>query len=108
MIIRPINKADALSSLTPGAEWVVRGGDVVEWLDTEQTEPTETEINTEVARLQAEFDAQQFSRDRVYPDMGYQLDMLFHELKDTGSISATGTWATMIQGVKDGSPKPTN
>ena len=29
----------ALNSLRPNAEWVVRG-DVIEWLDSEYTEPT--------------------------------------------------------------------
>ena len=46
-----INKADALQSLRPGAEWVLRGDDL-EWLDKNQTEPTSAEIAAEVARLQ--------------------------------------------------------
>ena len=46
-------KSDALQSLRPGAEWVLRG-DVLEWLDQTQTEPTESEIDTEIARLTAE------------------------------------------------------
>jgi hypothetical protein len=47
-----IDKAKALESLRPNAEWVIRGDDI-EWLDTKQTEPTEAEIAAEVARLQA-------------------------------------------------------
>jgi hypothetical protein len=47
-----ITKADALQSLRPGAEWVVRGDDL-EWLDTEQTQPSDAEIEAEVARLTA-------------------------------------------------------
>jgi hypothetical protein len=47
-----ITKADALQSLRPGAEWVLRGDDL-EWLDTNQTQPTEAEITAEVARLTA-------------------------------------------------------
>lgn len=46
-------KEDALLSLRPGAEWVLRG-DVLEWLDQTQTEPTEAEIQAELARLIAE------------------------------------------------------
>jgi hypothetical protein len=45
-----MNKADALQSLRPGAEWVLRGDDL-EWLDTQQTRPTDAEIEAEVARL---------------------------------------------------------
>ena len=47
-----ITKGSALTSLRPGAQWVLRGDDL-EWLDTEQTQPTDAEINAEVARLQA-------------------------------------------------------
>ena len=47
-----ITKANALLSLRPGAEWVLRG-DELEWHDTEQTQPTEAEIQAEVARLTA-------------------------------------------------------
>ena len=44
---------DALSILRPGAEWIVRG-DVysgIEWLDSGQTKPTETEINNKISEL---------------------------------------------------------
>ena len=44
---------DALSILRPGAEWIVRG-DVysgIEWLDSGQTMPTETEINNKILEL---------------------------------------------------------
>ena len=44
------DKADALQSLRPGAQWVLRGDDL-EWLDTEQAQPTDAEIEAEVARL---------------------------------------------------------
>ena len=45
-------KTKAILSLRPGAEWVLRGDDL-EWLDTNQTQPTEAEITAEVARLTA-------------------------------------------------------
>jgi hypothetical protein len=47
-----MNKAEALQSLRPGAQWVLRGDDL-EWLDTSQIRPTDEEIQAEVARLQA-------------------------------------------------------
>ena len=46
---------DALSILRPGAERIVRG-DVysgIEWLDSSQTKPTETEINNKISELDA-------------------------------------------------------
>jgi len=45
-------KAQAIQSLRPNAEWVLRGDDL-EWLDTNQSQPTEAEITAEVARLTA-------------------------------------------------------
>jgi len=47
-----MNKVDALLSLRPGAQWVLRGDDL-EWLDQNQTRPTDAEIDAEVARLTA-------------------------------------------------------
>jgi hypothetical protein len=47
-----IRKSDAIQSLRPGAQWVLRGDDL-EWMDTEQTQPTDAEITAEVARLTA-------------------------------------------------------
>jgi hypothetical protein len=47
-----ITKENALVSLRPGAEWVLRGDDL-EWLDQTHTQPTEVEIAAEVARLTA-------------------------------------------------------
>ena len=60
----------ALNSLRPNAEWVVRG-DVIEWLDSEYTEPTKAEIDAEIVRLQAEYDAQEPIRNRKaeYPSI---------------------------------------
>ena len=46
---------DALLALKPGAEWVLRGEDYsgLEWLDSGQTKPTETEINSKISSLDA-------------------------------------------------------
>jgi len=46
-----ITKEEAIQSLKPGAEWVLRGDDL-EWLDKNQTEPTSAEIDAEVTRLE--------------------------------------------------------
>lgn len=46
-------KIQALQRLRPNAQWVLRG-DQLEWLDTEQTEPTQAEIEAEIAYLQSE------------------------------------------------------
>ena len=45
----------ALQSLKPGAEWVLRGTEYsgLEWLDSGQTKPTETEVTNKVTALDA-------------------------------------------------------
>ena len=56
--------------------------------------------------LQQVYDTQyQRDREQVYPKIGSQLDMLWHELNASGSISATGEWFNTIKGVKDTYPK---
>ena len=46
---------DALHSLKPGAEWILRGEDYsgLEWHDTTETKPTEAEINNKISELDA-------------------------------------------------------
>ena len=97
-----MNKVNAIQSLRPKAQWVLRGDDL-EWLDTEQTQPTEAEIQAEITRLQAEYDAQAYARSRVqeYPPIGDQLDALFK----AGVFPAD--MAAAIQAVKDKYPKGT-
>ena len=43
----------ALPLLRPGANWILRGDDYsgLEWLDSSQTKPTETEINSKISEL---------------------------------------------------------
>ena len=43
----------ALTSLKPGAEWTLRGTEYsgLEWLDSNQTKPTETEVNSKISEL---------------------------------------------------------
>ena len=43
----------AIQVLKPGAQWVLRGSDYsgLEWLDSSQTKPTETEVNSKIASL---------------------------------------------------------
>ena len=47
------NIIHALQALKPGAEWVLRGEDYsgLEWLDSKQTQPTETEVNSKISEL---------------------------------------------------------
>ena len=47
------NIPQALQVLKPGAQWTLRGEDYsgLEWVDSGQTKPTETEVNSKIAEL---------------------------------------------------------
>lgn len=47
-----------------------------------------------------------FSRMNNYPTIGNQLDMLWHELNNSGSLSVNGEWFNTIKEVKENNPKP--
>jgi hypothetical protein len=95
-----IDKPTALLSLRPNADFHMVGNTII-WQDLVQNQPTDAEIDAEVIRLQAEYDAKQYARSRVteYPPIGDQLDALFH----AGVFPAD--MAAQIQAVKDKYPK---
>lgn len=49
------NRANAIFTLRPGAEWNTRG-DVIEWIDSRTTRPTDKEINDTIAACIAQQD----------------------------------------------------
>jgi hypothetical protein len=95
----------AIESLKPAARWTLVGYSYenLDWLDEVQAKPTEAEINAEITRLQAEYDAKQYQRDRAdkYPSIQEQLDMQYWD-----SVNGTTTWADAIAAVKQEFPKP--
>jgi len=93
---------DAIQSLRPNAKCVTTGETDVEWLDDEQVEPTQSEIDAEVIRLEAEYDAQEYARKReeAYPSVGDQLDMIYKDMKNS-----TTTHAEAVEAVKTKFPK---
>ena len=95
-----IDRTHAMTSLRPNANWSMIGTDIIEWTDTTQTQPSDDEIATEVIRLQAEYDNNEYARTRAvaYPPMADQLDDIFH--------NGVAGWKKTIQAVKDTYPKP--
>ena len=92
--------AEALQSLKPKAEWVLHG-DVLTWMDGVQTEPTQSEIDAEVIRLQAEYDSQEYARNRKAEyDQLNQFEMQFDDDRD-----GTTTWVDAINEIKGRHPK---
>jgi hypothetical protein len=94
----------ALQNLRPASKWTIRGESYegLEWLDENQTKPTEEEITQELERLKAEYELTQYQRQRApeYPAITDQLDALFH----AGVFPPE--MAEQIQAIKDKYPKP--
>ena len=92
----------ALISLRPGAVWTIRGDtyEGLEWLDENQTKPTEQEIQAERERLENLFIYNEYQRKRSveYPSFADQLDLLYH-----GGYDA---WRDAITAIKNKYPKP--
>ena len=96
-----ITTVEALQSLKPNAEWTLRG-DVLEWLDSEQTEPTALELSNEVTRLQAVYDSQLYARTRKAKyDLLNQDEIRYDDL-----VNNTTTWRDGIAAIKTAHPKP--
>ena len=91
---------NAIMAINPSAVINIQGG-VIEWQDTPVI--SDADIQAKLSELQAEYDANQYQRDRAeeYPDIGDQLDMQYHDKKD-----GTTTWEDAVQAVKDAHPKP--
>ena len=64
MTINKVRKFDAILSLRPNAKFTVKGNETIEWLDDTETQPSDTEIQNEIDRLQAEYDALEYQRKR--------------------------------------------
>ena len=71
--------------------------------DQQYSKPTEAFLNAELVKMLADYDNAGYIRDRIpgYPDVKDQLDMIYHDLKDS-----TTTWADAIAAVKTKYPKP--
>ena len=100
-----ISKLDAILSLAPSSEFVMVEDVITEWHSEDITQPTDEAIATEQARLQAEYNANQYQRDRVYPQLGEQFDKLWHDINN-GTLDNTGEFFTALKEVKDNNPKP--
>jgi len=96
-----ISKFEAIKSLQPNAEFVLVEDEITEWHSEEITQPTDEAIATEQARLQAEYDAKDWERNRLkeYPS----LQDCIHALLDGGD-TLTDLQAAR-QAVKDQYPK---
>ncbi len=98
--------AQAITSLRDNAEYTMSASDEgIKWLDTTQTQPTDSEIQAEIIRLQAIYDSQEYARNRKAEyDQLNQFEMQFDDQANGG----TTTWVDAINEIKDKYPKGGN
>ena len=99
-----ITYIEAIKSLVPGAKFGIYDNDLtrIDWQDESKSHPSDADIEAELVRLQAEYDAQEYARNREaeYPSMGDQMDMMYKDNKNS-----TTTHADAVEAVKTKWPK---
>ena len=100
---------EAILKINPNAEVTVRGSDintcVFEWHNGTTPIP-KADIEAKMVELQADYDAKQYQRDRVYPSIGDQLDMLWHSIDRSDELkSKYFDFYEAIKAVKVKNPK---
>ena len=99
-----MNIAQAVKSLQPDTEFIIENEDysTIKWIVVPDTIPTQAEVDVEVIRLQAEYDAQEYARNRKAEyDALNQL-----ELMSDDAINGTTTHKDAIVAIKKKYPKP--
>ena len=71
----------AILKINPNAEVSLSEDDMNTLVWENGTTPIpKADIEAKMVELQAEYDANQYQRDRIYPSIGDQLDMLWHTM----------------------------
>jgi hypothetical protein len=92
----------AIINLTESTKFNLHAENVIEWYDTDVTQPTLSAISAEVARLQGVHDALDYSRLRKAKyDLLNQDEMRYDDTKNS-----TTTWVDAIDAIKVAHPKP--
>jgi hypothetical protein len=97
----------AIQKINPNAEVSVNDNDINQITWNNGTTPIpKADIEAKMVEVQAEYDANQYQRDRVYPSIGDQLDMLWHTMdKDTELQHKFYDFYQTIKKVKVAHPK---
>ena len=92
----------AIKKINPNAEVSVNGNDINQITWHNGTTPiSKADIEAKMVEVQADYDAKQYQRDRVYPSIQEQLDMQYWD-----SVNGTTTWKDAVAKVKSDNPKP--
>ena len=80
---------EAILKINPNAEVTIKGDDIntIEWHNGTTPIP-KGDIEAKMVEVQAEYDANQYQRDRVYPSIGDQLDMLWHSIDQNPKLKS--------------------
>ena len=80
---------EAILKINPNAEVTVNADDInqITWLNGTTPIP-KADIEAKMVEVQAEYDANQYQRDRVYPSIGDQLDMLWHSIDQNPKLKS--------------------
>ena len=91
----------AIQKINPNAEVSVSGNDIntIQWHNG-TTPISKADIEAKMVEVQADYDAKQYQRDRVYPSIGEQLDMQYWD-----KVNGTTTWKDAVAKVKSDNPK---
>ena len=86
----------ALVALKPGAQWSLNGYDYsgLEWLDSSQTKPTETEINSKISELD---NAEAMRLLRIERDAR----IVKTDWRASSDLTLTDAWKTYRQALRD-------
>ena len=86
----------ALPLLRPGAHWTLRGDDIsgLEWIDTKQTQPTETEIFSKISELD---NAEAMRLLRVERD----IRIAKTDWRASSDLTLSDAWKTYRQALRD-------
>jgi len=92
--------SDAILKLKPGADYILRGEDYsgLEWLDSSQTKPTETEINSKISELDAAEAMRLLREERNF--LLSETDWVTVRSIDTG-VAISNDWKTYRQALRD-------
>ena len=79
---------EAILKINPNAKVTVLNDeyDSIIWNDTPII--PKADIEAKMVEVQAEYDANQYQRDRVYPSIGDQLDMLWHSIDQNPKLKS--------------------
>ena len=99
----------AIQKINPNAVVTVIGNDIntceIEWHNGTTPIP-KADIEAKMVEVQADYDAKQYQRDRVYPSIGDQLDLLWHSIDRDGELkSKYYDFYEAIKAVKVKNPK---